>query len=76
MTMLKVEITTIGNAMGILLPTEVLNKLKVGKGDTLYLIENAEGFTLFPSQQDFEAQMDAADKVLKKYRNAFHELAQ
>ena len=75
MTMLKVEITAIGNAMGILLPTEALNKLKVGKGDTLYLIESAEGFTLVPSQQDFEVQMEAADKVLKKYRNAFHELA-
>jgi putative addiction module antidote len=73
--MLKVEVTAIGNAMGILLPTEALNKLKVGKGDTLYLIENAEGFTLVPSQLDFEAQMEAADKVLNKYRNAFHELA-
>lgn len=73
--MLKVKVTTIGNAMGIVLPTEALDKLKVGNGDTLYLIEDAVGFTLAPGQQDFESQMEAADKVLKKYRNAFHELA-
>ncbi|WP_245561859.1 AbrB/MazE/SpoVT family DNA-binding domain-containing protein [Lamprocystis purpurea] len=75
MIMLKVKVTSVGNSMGILLPKEALNKLKVGKGDTLYLVENEEGFTITPYQQDFEKQMEAAEKVLKKYRNAFHELA-
>ncbi len=73
--MLKVKVTAIGNSMGVLLPKEALNKLKAGKGDTLYLVENAEGFTLTPYQQDFEIQMQAAEKVLKKYRNTLHELA-
>lgn len=73
--MLKVKVTAVGNSMGILLPKEALRKLKAGKGDTLYLVENAEGFTLTPYQQDFESQMEAAEKVLKKYRNALHELA-
>ncbi|MBP6734961.1 MAG: AbrB/MazE/SpoVT family DNA-binding domain-containing protein [Chromatiaceae bacterium] len=73
--MLKIKVTAIGNSMGVLLPKEALAKLKVGKGDTLYLVENDEGFTLTPYQRDFEAQMQAAEKVLKKYRNALHELA-
>lgn len=73
--MLKVKVTAVGNSMGILLPKEALRKLKASKGDTLYLVENAEGFTLTPYQQDFESQMEAAEKVLKKYRNALHELA-
>ncbi len=73
--MLKIKVTAIGNSMGVLLPKEVLVKLKVGKGDSLYLVENDEGFTLTPYQRDFEAQMQAAEKVLKKYRNALHELA-
>jgi len=72
--MLKVKVTAVGNSMGILLPKEALNKMKVGKGDTLYLVENAEGFTITPYEQDFEVQMEAAEKVLKKYRNAFREL--
>ncbi|MGH8498966.1 MAG: AbrB/MazE/SpoVT family DNA-binding domain-containing protein [Methylococcales bacterium] len=73
--MLKVKVTQIGNSMGILLPKEALKKLKVGKGDMLYLVDGPEGLTLTPYQQDFEKQMEAAEKVLKKYRNALHELA-
>ncbi len=73
--MLKVKITAVGNSMGIILPKEALNKLKASKGDTLYLVDSPEGLILTPYQRDFEAQMKAAEKVMKKYRNAFHELA-
>lgn len=73
--MLQVKLTAIGNSVGIVLPKEALAKLKVGKGDSLYLVESPEGFTLTPYQQDFDDQMQAAENVLKKYRNAFRELA-
>lgn len=73
--MLKVKITQIGNSMGIVLPKEALTKLKATKGDVLYLVEGPEGLMLTPYQQDFDTQMHAAEKVMKKYRNALHELA-
>ncbi|MEE4376129.1 MAG: AbrB/MazE/SpoVT family DNA-binding domain-containing protein [Candidatus Competibacteraceae bacterium] len=73
--MLKVKVTAIGNSMGILLPKEALTKLRVDKGDVLYLVDTPEGLTLTPYQQDFETQMGVAEKVMKKYRNALHELA-
>ena len=73
--MLKVKVTAIGNSMGIVLPKEALNKLKADKGDVLYLVDSPEGLTLTPYRQDFEEQMKAAEKVMKKYRNAMHELA-
>jgi len=74
--MLKVKITSIGNSMGIVLPKEALTKLKAEKGDVLYLVDGPEGgLTLTPYQQDFETQMEVAEKVMKKYRNALHELA-
>jgi len=73
--MIKVKVTPIGNSMGIVLPKEALTKLKTGKGETLYLVDSPEGFMLTPYQQDFEQQMNAAEKVMKKYRNALHELA-
>jgi len=57
------------------LPKEALTKLKVQKGDVLYLVEGPEGLTLTPYQQDFENQMEAAKRVMKKYRNTLHELA-
>lgn len=73
--MLKVKITAVGNSMGILLPKEALSKMNAGKGDTLYLVEGPEGYTLTPYQQDFEQQIDAASTVMKRYRNTLHELA-
>ncbi len=73
--MLKVKVTAIGNSMGIVLPKEALTKLHAEKGDVLYLVDSPEGLTLTPYQQDLEMQMNAAEKVMKKYRSALHELA-
>lgn len=73
--MIKVKVTPVGNSMGIILPKEALAKLKTGKGETLYLVDSPEGYMLTPYQQNFEQQMQAAEKVMKKYRNALHELA-
>ena len=74
--MLKVKITPVGNSMGILLPKEALTKLNVEKGDTLYLVEGPDGYTITPYEQDFEEQMGAADSVMKRYRNTLRKLAQ
>ena len=67
--------TAIGNSMGIILPKEALSKLKAGKGDILYLVEGPEGLTLTPYKADFAEQMDAAETVMKRYKNALRELA-
>ena len=73
--MIKVKVTAVGNSMGILLPKEALSKMKLGKGDTLYLVESPDGYTLTPYQENFGSQMDIAETVMKKYRNALHNLA-
>ncbi|WP_325386361.1 AbrB/MazE/SpoVT family DNA-binding domain-containing protein, partial [Edaphobacter sp.] len=59
-----VKITTIGNSVGIILPKEVLLKLKVAKGDSLYLVDTPEGVTLSPYDQDFAEEMEAAKRVM------------
>ena len=61
--------------MGILLPKEALNKMNTTKGDTLYLVEGPDGYTMTPYSQDFEEQIEAADMVMKRYRNALRKLA-
>jgi putative addiction module antidote len=37
------KLTTIGNSFGAVLPKEILTKLRVDKGDTLYVVETPEG---------------------------------
>lgn len=73
--MLKVKVTSVGNSMGILLPKEALNRLKAERGDTLYLVEGPDGYTLTPYQQDFEQQIVVAKSLMKRYKNTLRELA-
>ena len=73
--MSALKLTQIGNSVGVILPKEVLARLKLGKGDTVYLTENPSGVTLTPSDPTFEAQINAARTIMKKRRNVLRELA-
>lgn len=74
--MLKVKITTVGNSVGVVLPKEALARMRAKKGDTLYLVESLHGYTLTPYDQAFVEQMEAADSVMRRYRNALRKLAE
>jgi putative addiction module antidote len=71
-----VKITTIGNSVGIVLPKEILNRLHVEKGDSLYLLDTPEGVQLTPYDQDFAAEMDAAKRIMRKHRDVLRKLAE
>lgn len=73
--MVALKLGKIGNSVGAVLPKEVLARLKVGQGDTLYLTESSDGYRLTPYDPEFEAQMDEARRIMKKRRNVLHELA-
>ncbi len=73
--MSAIKLTQIGNSVGVILPKEVLARLKVEKGDTLFLSDAANGVTLSTYSPEFEAQMTAARRIMKKRRAVLHELA-
>jgi len=54
-----VKVTTIGNSVGIVLPKEVLNRLHVEKGDTVYITDSPEGVHLSPYNAAFAQKLDA-----------------
>ena len=72
----KLKITSIGNSAGVTLPKEVLEKLRVGKGDTLFLTETPMGFELSPLDEKIQRQMAVAEQVMRDNRNLLHKLAQ
>lgn len=72
----KLKITSIGNSAGVILPKEVLEKLRVGKGDTLFLTETPMGFELSPLDEKIQRQMAVAEQVMRDNRNLLHKLAQ
>ena len=73
--MLKLKLTTIGSSVGVILPKEALSRLKVEKGDSVFLTEDKDGFRITPFNPEFEKTMESARKVMKRRRNALHELA-
>lgn len=69
------KLTQIGNSVGVILPKEVLARLKVAKGDVLYVTDSPEGFRLTAHDPAFEEQMTAARGIMKKRRAVLRELA-
>ncbi len=73
MSVLKV--TTVGNSVGIILPKEMLERLRVRKGDSLYAIETKQGIELTPYNPELAAQMEIAEKVMRDNRDVLRKLA-
>jgi putative addiction module antidote len=73
--MQALKLTQVGNSVGVILPRELLAKLGVGKGDTIYAIDQPDGVRLTVADPDFAAQMDVARRVMKERRAVLRELA-
>ena len=72
----KVKVTTVGNSIGIVLPKELLQKLRVNKGDTLYVTETPDGVQLTPYDEKFVRVMGAAAQIMRENRDVLRKLAQ
>ena len=70
-----VKLVAIGNSTGIVLPKDMLARLRLGQGDLLSVSETPGGFELRPHQPDFEEQMETARAVMRNRRAALRELA-
>jgi putative addiction module antidote len=73
--MSALKLTQIGNSVGVILPKELLAKLGVGKGDTLYAIDQPDGVKLTVADPEFDAQLQVAREVMKRRYNVLRELA-
>jgi putative addiction module antidote len=73
---IQTKVRKVGNSLGIVLPKEALQTLKVGEGDVLYLTEAPEGsLRIMPERPGFEEIMKVAEDCMNRYRNALRELA-
>ncbi|MEO8542658.1 MAG: AbrB/MazE/SpoVT family DNA-binding domain-containing protein [Betaproteobacteria bacterium] len=73
--MSALKLTQIGNSVGVILPKELLVRLKVGKGDSLFWTEAANGITLTPYDPELESQLEEGRAYMREYRDTFHQLA-
>jgi putative addiction module antidote len=69
------KILTIGSSVGVVLTKDILTRLKVQKGDSLYISDTRDGIELTPYDPDFAEEMEAGRKVMKKHRDVLRKLA-
>jgi putative addiction module antidote len=74
--MATLKLTTVGNSVGVVLPKEILQRLRVEKGDTLYVLETPRGIELTPYDPQFAAQMEEAEQVMREDRDVLKKLAE
>jgi putative addiction module antidote len=74
--MQTLKITTVGASSGVILTKEVMAKLRVQKGDTLYLTETADGgYRLTPYNPEFARQIELAEEIMHDDREILRALA-
>ena len=73
--MSALKLTQIGNSVGVILPKELLARLKLEKGDTVFITETPDGYAVTPYDPQLEEQLEAGRAFMQEYRDAFHALA-
>jgi len=53
----KLKLTQIGNSVGVVLPKELLAKLRVGKGDSIAVTETPNGLQLTPGTRSRDGSL-------------------
>ncbi len=72
----KLKITTVGNSVGIVLPKDILARMRVEKGDSLYATETPDGIELRAFDEEFAGDMDMAEKIMRDNRELLRKLAE
>jgi putative addiction module antidote len=71
------RIKKIGNSVGLILPKELLARLKLSEGDQLYIVEQTErGIKLSPYDPKHAEAMDIARRSFRKYADTYKALAE
>ena len=69
------KLTQIGNSVGVILPKEVISRLKLSKGETVFLTETPDGYAITPYDPALEEEIAAGRAFMRDFRDTFHQLA-
>lgn len=72
---MELKLRKVGNSLGVILPKEVVARLKVVDGDSLDITESGDGFKLSAYDPEIARQVEAGKKIMRQYRNTLRELA-
>jgi putative addiction module antidote len=72
----KLKLTAIGNSTGVVLPKDLLERLRVSRGDELMVLETPDGIKLTAFDPEFARQMDVAERIMREDRDLLRKLAE
>ena len=70
------KLTAVGTSTGVVIPKEMLNRMKVERGDVLHVAETPGGYLITPYDPAVAEQVDAGRDFMKRYRDTFKKLAE
>lgn len=73
--MTTLKLTAIGTSTGVIIPKEMLGRMKLARGDVVHVVETADGYLLTPYDPKVAAQVEAGREFMKEYRDTFKVLA-
>jgi putative addiction module antidote len=70
------QVRKIGNSTGLILPKELLQRLRLKEGDSLHVVEQSErGLKLSPYDPKHAKAMEIARRAFRDYADTFKALA-
>ena len=72
---MKLKLRPLGTSTGIIVPREMLVRLRVKEQDELFAVETPEGYLLTPYDPEVEKQLKVGREFMSKYRDSFRALA-
>jgi putative addiction module antidote len=74
--MVALKVRKIGNSLGLVLPKEVVSRLRAGEGDEVFLLEGPNNsYRLTPFDPAFQQKMEKAEENMSRYRNTLNVLS-
>jgi len=73
--MSKLKLTAVGTSTGVVIPKEMLQRMKVARGDFLHVSETAEGYLVTPYDPAVAEQVEAGRDFMREFRDTFKALA-
>jgi putative addiction module antidote len=71
----KLKLRSIGTSTGIILPKQLLDRLKLKKDDVLFASETPEGYLLTPYDPEVAEQVKLGLEIMKEHRETLRALA-
>lgn len=74
--MVALKIRKVGNSLRLVLPKEVISRLRTGDGQDVFFLEGPNNtYLITPFDPAFETKIEKVEEITARYRKALHVLA-